>query len=99
MLPRAQLTVQEAIRSPADQLEAEETLPYFRVRMKQIGVRDEAGVIGGMGPCGRETCCCTWLKQFESINIRMAKVQRTSSISPPKNLSHSSNGSSTPKLF
>ena len=51
---------------------------HVRVRMKQIGVRDEAGVIGGMGPCGRETCCCTWLKKFESINIRMAKMQRTS---------------------
>jgi cell fate regulator YaaT (PSP1 superfamily) len=49
-----------------------------RVRMKQIGVRDEAAVIGGMGPCGRELCCCKFLRKFESINVRMAKVQRTS---------------------
>lgn len=47
-----------------------------RVRMTQIGVRDEAGIIGGMGPCGRRMCCCSWLKKFESINVRMAKTQR-----------------------
>ena len=49
-----------------------------RVRMQQIGVRDEAGIIGGMGPCGRMMCCAQWLESFESINIRMAKTQRIS---------------------
>lgn len=49
-----------------------------RIRMKQIGVRDEAGIIGGFGPCGRRMCCCTWLKTFDSINVRMAKTQRIS---------------------
>jgi len=51
---------------------------HTRVEMRQIGVRDQAGVIGGMGPCGRTMCCCTWLKQFESVNVRMAKTQRLS---------------------
>ena len=46
--------------------------------MKQIGVRDEAGIIGGMGICGRKLCCCTWLRDFESVNVKMAKAQRLS---------------------
>lgn len=46
-----------------------------RVNMTQIGVRDEAAVIGGMGPCGRELCCCTWLQGFDPVNVRMAKSQ------------------------
>jgi cell fate regulator YaaT (PSP1 superfamily) len=41
-------------------------------------VRDEAGIIGGIGPCGRTLCCCTWLRHFESINVKMAKAQRVS---------------------
>ena len=45
-----------------------------RVEMKQIGVRDEAGIVGGIGPCGR-TLCCKWLRHFASINVRMAKTQ------------------------
>lgn len=49
-----------------------------RIEMNQIGVRNEAGMIGGMGPCGRKLCCCTWLHRFESINVRMAKAQRVS---------------------
>ena len=49
-----------------------------RIDMRQIGVRDEAGIIGGMGPCGRQLCCCTWLQHFESVNVRMAKAQRLS---------------------
>lgn len=48
------------------------------VEMKQIGIRDEAGIIGGLGPCGRNLCCCTWLHTFESINVKMAKIQRLS---------------------
>ena len=51
---------------------------HVRVRMKQIGVRDEAAILGGMGPCGRVMCCCSWMKHFESINVRMAKTQRIS---------------------
>lgn len=46
-----------------------------RVDMRQIGVRDEAAIVGGMGPCGRRLCCCSWMTDFASINVRMAKVQ------------------------
>jgi cell fate regulator YaaT (PSP1 superfamily) len=48
---------------------------HARVAMKQIGVRDEAGMIGGMGSCGRALCCCSWLHHFDSINVKMAKTQ------------------------
>jgi len=51
---------------------------HARIEMRQIGVRDEAGLIGGIGPCGRNQCCCTWLRNFESINVKMAKTQRLS---------------------
>ncbi len=51
---------------------------HARIEMRQIGVRDEAALIGGMGPCGRVMCCCTWLRNFESINVKMAKTQRLS---------------------
>ncbi len=54
------------------------TEQHARIEMRQIGVRDEAGMIGGLGPCGRELCCCSWLKKFESINVKMAKNQRLS---------------------
>jgi len=49
-----------------------------RVELRQIGVRDEAGLLGGLGPCGRVTCCATWLRQFRSVNVRMAKAQELS---------------------
>ncbi|MBM4142233.1 MAG: stage 0 sporulation protein [Lentisphaerae bacterium] len=49
-----------------------------RVEMHQIGVRDQAGIVGGMGPCGRALCCCSWLRNFASVNLRMAKVQHVS---------------------
>ena len=49
-----------------------------RIEMNQIGVRDEAGMIGGMGSCGRRLCCCSWLRHFESVNVRKAKTQRVS---------------------
>lgn len=49
-----------------------------RVEMRQIGVRDEAGIIGGLGVCGRTLCCCSWLHHFASINVKMAKCQRVS---------------------
>ena len=50
----------------------------LRVEMKQMGVRDEAGMIGGIGPCGRNICCSTWLTHFRSVNVRMAKTQSLS---------------------
>lgn len=46
-----------------------------RIELRQIGVRDEARIVGGIGPCGRQLCCCTFLKDFEPINIKMAKEQ------------------------
>lgn len=49
-----------------------------RVEMRQIGVRDEAAMVGGLGSCGRTMCCCSWLRTFESINVKMAKTQRLS---------------------
>lgn len=49
----------------------------FRVRieMKQIGARQEAGRIGGTGPCGRELCCSTWMTQFSSVGTNAARIQ------------------------
>ena len=49
----------------------------FRVRieMKQIGARQEAGRIGGIGPCGRELCCSTWLTSFTSVSTSAARFQ------------------------
>jgi cell fate regulator YaaT (PSP1 superfamily) len=51
---------------------------HTRIEMRQIGVRDEAAMIGGIGTCGRVLCCKSWLQKFESINVKMAKVQRVS---------------------
>lgn len=52
----------------------------FRVRieMKQIGARQEAGRIGGTGPCGRELCCSTWMSQFNSVGTGAARIQNIS---------------------
>ena len=52
----------------------------FRVRieMKQIGARQEAGRIGGTGPCGRELCCSTWITQFTSVGTNTARLQNLS---------------------
>lgn len=47
-----------------------------RVEMKQIGVRQEAGKVGGIGTCGRELCCSTWLTNFKSVTTGAAKVQQ-----------------------
>ena len=57
----------------------------FRVRieMKQIGARQEAGRIGGTGPCGRELCCSTWMTQFTSVGTTAARVQNLS-LNPQK---------------
>ena len=53
---------------------------HFRVRieMRQIGVRDEARLLGGYGTCGRPLCCTTWLTTFEPVSIKMAKQQNLS---------------------
>ena len=57
----------------------------FRVRieLKQIGVRDEAKLFGGIGPCGRRLCCATFLKNFEPVSIKMAKEEGLP-LNPPK---------------
>jgi len=54
-----------------------------RIELKQIGVRDEARILGGFGPCGRELCCAKFLKDFQSVTIRMAKDQNLS-LNPTK---------------
>lgn len=46
-----------------------------RIELKQIGVRDEAKMLGGFGPCGRTLCCAAFLKDFEPVTIKMAKEQ------------------------
>ena len=56
---------------------------HMRIEMRQIGVRDEARLLGGYGPCGRPLCCSTWLTAFEPVSIRMAKQQGLS-LSPSK---------------
>jgi cell fate regulator YaaT (PSP1 superfamily) len=55
----------------------------MRIEMRQIGVRDEARMLGGYGPCGRPLCCTTWLQTFEPISIKMAKQQNLS-LNPSK---------------
>ncbi|MGM0471059.1 MAG: PSP1 domain-containing protein [Bacillota bacterium] len=54
-----------------------------RIELRQIGVRDEAKMIGGLGPCGRQLCCETVLRDFEPISIKMAKAQNLS-LNPAK---------------
>ena len=54
-----------------------------RIELRQIGVRDEAKMIGGLGCCGRRLCCCTFLGDFEPVSIRMAKEQNLS-LNPAK---------------
>ena len=48
---------------------------HARIEMRQIGARDEAKMVGGIGSCGRELCCSTWLPAFVPISIKMAKDQ------------------------
>jgi len=48
---------------------------YTRIEMKQIGVRDEAKVLSGIGKCGRQLCCASWLREFNPVTIKMAKQQ------------------------
>lgn len=55
----------------------------IRIEMKQIGARQEAGRIGGIGPCGRELCCSAWLSSFVSVNTQAARIQDLS-LNPQK---------------
>jgi len=54
-----------------------------RIELRQIGVRDEAKLVGGLGPCGRTLCCATWLRDFEPVSISLAKEQNLS-LNPSK---------------
>jgi cell fate regulator YaaT (PSP1 superfamily) len=54
-----------------------------RIKMIQVGARDEAGLLGGVGVCGRTLCCSTWLEDFRPISISMAKRQNLS-LNPSK---------------
>lgn len=49
---------------------------HTRIEMRQIGVRDAARLVGGMGACGRQLCCRSWMKHFDAVSVKMAKVQR-----------------------
>jgi cell fate regulator YaaT (PSP1 superfamily) len=54
-----------------------------RIELRQIGVRDEAKMLGGLGPCGRSMCCATFLGEFDPVSIKMAKEQNLS-LNPAK---------------
>ncbi len=56
---------------------------HTRIEMKQIGNRDETKLIGGVGPCGRELCCSSWLREFSAVSVKMAKEQGLS-LNPSK---------------
>src|SRR4029453_502086 len=56
---------------------------HTRIEMKQIGNRDETKLLGGIGPCGRELCCSSWLREFSSVSVKMAKEQGLS-LNPSK---------------
>jgi len=49
-----------------------------RIELRQIGVRDEASMLGGVGRCGRELCCSTWLPELKPVSLQLAKDQRLS---------------------
>ncbi len=55
----------------------------MRIELRQIGVRDEAKMLGGLGPCGRQICCGSFLEQFQPVSIKMAKEQNLS-LNPTK---------------
>jgi cell fate regulator YaaT (PSP1 superfamily) len=48
---------------------------HTRIEMRQIGVRDESKITGGLGICGRELCCCSFLRDFQPVSVKMAKEQ------------------------
>ena len=55
----------------------------MRIELRQIGVRDEARMLGGVGSCGKGLCCASWLSDFQPVSIKMAKVQNLS-LTPTK---------------
>lgn len=55
----------------------------MRIELRQIGVRDEAKMVGGIGTCGKSLCCHSWLGEFDPVSIKMAKVQNLS-LNPTK---------------
>ncbi|RXD24398.1 stage 0 sporulation protein, partial [Acinetobacter baumannii] len=55
----------------------------LRIELRQIGVRDAAKMIGGLGPCGRVLCCTSFLGEFATVTIKMAKNQQLS-LNPSK---------------
>ena len=59
------------------------TIFKTRIELRQIGVRDEAKMLGGLGPCGRPMCCSSFLGDFASVSIKMAKEQNLS-LNPTK---------------
>lgn len=56
---------------------------HMRIELRQIGVRDEAKLVGGCGPCGRALCCASWMADFQPVSIKMAKTQNLS-LNPTK---------------
>jgi cell fate regulator YaaT (PSP1 superfamily) len=56
---------------------------HTRIEMKQIGARDETKLVGAVAPCGRELCCSSWLRDFDAVSVKMAKVQGLS-LNPSK---------------
>ena len=54
-----------------------------RIELRQVGVRDEAKMLGGCGPCGKGLCCATWMNEFQPVSIKMAKAQNLS-LNPTK---------------
>ncbi|MFY8091396.1 MAG: PSP1 domain-containing protein, partial [Chitinophagaceae bacterium] len=67
-----------------DRVDFRELIKFFatefkvKVEMKQIGIRQEAAKVGGIGSCGRELCCSTWLHDFKSVNTTAARYQNLS---------------------
>ncbi len=56
---------------------------HMRIELRQVGVRDEAKVLGGIGCCGRSLCCASWLTHFQPVSIKMTKIQNLS-LNPSK---------------
>jgi cell fate regulator YaaT (PSP1 superfamily) len=56
---------------------------HKRIELRQVGVRDEAKLLGGIGNCGRSYCCSAWLQDFDPVSIKMAKTQNLS-LNPAK---------------
>src|SRR5690606_42079146 len=65
-------------RPPRSPLFPYTTLFRSKIEMRQIGARQESARIGGLGSCGRELCCSTWLSDFKSVNTHAARYQNLS---------------------